>query len=86
MDQPSEVETRLTHLFSDTGIASAVVCSSIHRAKGLEARRVFLLRPTLYPRLPKGVTQTPEQAQQERNAHFVAITRAQETLVYVEEK
>ena len=86
VDQPSEVETRLTHLFSDTGLASAVVCSSIHRAKGLEARRVFLLRPTLYPRLPKGVTQTPEQAQQERNAHFVAITRAQETLVYVEEK
>ena len=82
---PHDLVARLTSLFSDTGAAD-VVCSSIHKAKGLEARRVFVLRPTLYPKRPKDVAYTAARTREEANLHYVAITRAQETLVYVEQK
>lgn len=83
---PRELETRLEALFSDTGNGGTIVCSSVHKAKGLEAQRVFILRPTLNPKPPKGKERTPKQVQEERNIEYVAITRAQKTLVWVEAK
>jgi len=59
---------------------SAVMCSSVHKAKGMEAPRVFVLRPDLMP-LPW--CQSDWQRQQELNLKYVAITRAQEELVWV---
>lgn len=45
-----ELEARLADVFADTGgKGSQVVCSSVHRAKGLEAERVFVLADTLRP-------------------------------------
>jgi superfamily I DNA/RNA helicase len=49
-----------------------ITCSSVHRAKGLEAERVFVLAKTLR-------TDNDE----ERNISYVAITRAKSSLVYV---
>lgn len=51
-----------------------VLCSSIHKAKGLEADRVFLLLNTLYLR-----GETPE----EHNIHYVGATRAKSRLTLV---
>lgn len=44
-----DLEARLDALFTDDGLGQAgvVTCSSIHRAKGLEAERVFVLAGTL---------------------------------------
>ena len=73
-----ELVTRIETMFTDAAASSAViVCSSVHRAKGLETARVFILADTLYcggRRLEE-----PEEA----NIHYVAITRAKETLVMV---
>lgn len=46
-----EVRRRLDDLFTEDGRPS-VLCSSIHRAKGLEARHVFVLKDTLFPPPP----------------------------------
>jgi superfamily I DNA/RNA helicase len=55
--------------------------SSIHRAKGLEAKRVFILRPDL---LPHPMAKSEWARGQEKNLSYVAKTRAIETLVYVD--
>lgn len=59
-----------------------VMFSSIHRAKGLEADRVFLLQPK-GAEIPHPMAKTPWQKGQEMNLLYVAITRAKEELVYV---
>lgn len=61
----------------------SVVCSSIHRAKGLEADRVFLVRPDIVRLKWKG--QQPWQAYQEQCCEYVAITRAKRELFLVED-
>ncbi len=58
---------------------AAARCLSIHKAKGLEADRVFLIRPDL---LPHRLAKLPWQRVQEENLLYVAITRAK-TELYV---
>lgn len=71
-----EVMTRIEALFTDDGLGAAgvVTLSSVHRAKGLEAERVFILRDTLR-----------DYNVEEQNIAYVAITRAKRTLVWVNE-
>jgi superfamily I DNA/RNA helicase len=76
---------RLDDLFSDKG-ADAVVCSSVHKAKGLEAERVFILEPTLSPKLPPSVKPSESRVREEQNIRYVAVTRAITELVWVYEK
>lgn len=70
----AQVEGRIDALFTDDGLGQAgvVTCSSVHRAKGLEARRVFVLWRTMR-----------DYNQEEKNIRYVAITRAIESLVLV---
>jgi superfamily I DNA/RNA helicase len=70
----AEVESRIEALFTDDGLGQAgmITCSSVHRSKGLEAERVFVLLDTLRA-----------TNDEERNISYVAITRAKSTLVYV---
>ena len=56
--------------------------SSIHRSKGLEASRVFLLHPEL---LPHPMAKTAWARGQESNLEYVAKTRAIDSLVIVQE-
>lgn len=69
-----EVITRIEHLFTDDGLGDAgkITCSSVHKAKGLEAKRVFVMADTLR-----------DYSEEEFNIRYVACTRAIETLVYV---
>lgn len=55
------------------------IFSTIHKAKGLEADDVYILRPDL---MPSFYAKSPEAKQQEANLIYVAITRAKNTLTW----
>lgn len=73
-----DFEKAIAALFADetTGV---VELSSIHRAKGLESERVFLLQPD---RMPRRCRSEWEQ-EQEENLLYVALTRAKRELFLV---
>lgn len=77
-----EVVARVERIFTDDRQASGIRLSSIHKAKGLEARRVYLLRPK-GAGCPHPMAKTEWQRGQEMNLLYVAVTRAIEELVYV---
>ena len=60
------------------GRAARVTLSTVHRAKGLEAERVIILRPD---QLPLAVTRDWEK-RQELNLEYVALTRSRRELVF----
>lgn len=68
-------------LFADEH--AAVWLSSIHRAKGLEADRVFVLKPDKMALTWKN--QLDWQAEQEQNLRYVGLTRARKALYFVED-
>lgn len=70
-----ELFARIDDLFADDVNGALVVCSSVHRAKGREADRVFVLAETLYPGGRKGI--------EEQNIEYVAITRAKQQLTWI---
>jgi DNA helicase II / ATP-dependent DNA helicase PcrA len=63
-------------------LPNGIRLSSIHKSKGLEAKRVFLLEPE-GATVPHPMAKSAWQYQQELNLRYVAITRAREELVYV---
>lgn len=69
-----KIVEKITELFSSDKIEEegVITCSSIHRAKGKEANRVFVLQSTLR-----------NYSEEEENLQYVAITRAKNTLVWV---
>lgn len=77
-----DVVQRIKSVFTDERTSPGVRLSSIHRAKGLEARRVFFLMPESAP-CPHYMAKSEWQIGQEWNLKYVAITRAIEELVYV---
>lgn len=58
-----------------------VLLSTIHRAKGLEAERIFLLNPDEMPL--KWSNQQAWELEQEYNIKYVALTRAKHELYLV---
>lgn len=70
---------RAESMFSDLDDRNAVVLSSVHRAKGLEADTVVILRPDL---LPGPWAETPQDVRQERNCLYVAATRSRRLLAF----
>lgn len=67
-----ELCRRCDELFSDNAEHGAVMCSSVHRSKGLETDRVYLIEETF-----RGTSI------EEQNLRYVAITRAKHTLAWV---
>jgi superfamily I DNA/RNA helicase len=62
-------------------ISGAVLLSTIHKIKGREARRTFFLESGL---IPSKYAETPTDLYQEECLRYVAITRAKESLIYVD--
>lgn len=81
----SEVRAQIESVFSnfepDGKPKHAVIMSSIHRAKGLEADSVYWLLPDKQCKAPQAWAQ-----RQELHLKYVAITRAKNCLTFVAEK
>jgi DNA helicase-2/ATP-dependent DNA helicase PcrA len=71
-----EMEGVIDLLFTDDGLGDKgmITLSSVHKAKGLEADKVFVLAWTL----------RTGKSQEEDNIHYVAVTRARDVLTYVQ--
>ena len=67
-----ELTRKLEMLFNDETGAASVMCSTVHKAKGLEADRVWVLEDTLR-----------DGNQEEQNVRYVAYTRARKELCLV---
>lgn len=72
-----ELLNRIKEVFKSS--KKGVTVSTIHRAKGLEWRYVYLVNPNFVGKFGK----TPTQKQQELNLKYVGITRAINELHYV---
>lgn len=70
----------ITDLFTNNSDSDVLTMCTIHKAKGLEWHRVFLLDPQL---MPSKFAKRPWELVQEGNMWYVAITRAKDTLVYL---
>lgn len=71
-----DLKQKIKSIFTDD--LNGIVLSTIHKVKGLEADRVFIIRPDLIP-LPNAKSW---QYMQEKNLEYVAITRAKSDLIY----
>ena len=70
---------RIETMFEDTyGKQRVITCSTVHKAKGLEADRVFILADTF-----KG-SWTESGGGEEGNLKYVAVTRAKKELIWVD--
>lgn len=90
-----DLRWRISRLFSETEdnekhAEDLVVFSSVHKAKGLERDRVWLLRDTFMKSRPARrdaatgeVLEWAEPSQEECNIYYVALTRAREELYMV---
>jgi len=74
----------LNRMFSDSGggSASTILLSTIHKSKGREWEKVFILGENRYQ--PSKYAKQPWMKQQEMNLCYVATTRAKDTLVHIE--
>lgn len=78
----NDLTAKIESMFSDNGPA-ILTLSTIHKAKGLEFQRVFVLDAWL---MPSKYARTPEAKMQEANLQYVAVTRAQLDLFYITSK
>lgn len=76
-----DVAEKIDKLFSDD-TSSGIILSTAHKSKGLEADNIHIIKPHLMPL--KSVTLDWE-IEQEKNLHYVAITRAKKHLYYIQD-
>lgn len=72
----TDLKNKITLIFTDN--IEGICLSTVHKVKGLEANRVFIIRPDL---LPMDVRK-PWQVIQEKNLEYVAYTRAKLELIF----
>ena len=70
----TQLKSYINKMFTDDKIENAVMLSTAHKSKGLEANRVIILLPNKLPL--KYPHQKEWQEKQEMNLKYVAITRA----------
>lgn len=74
----------IDRLFTDENVKNAVMLSTVHKSKGLEANRVIIVMPNDLPL--KWRNQKEWQYQQEVNLKYVALTRARKELIFLDAK
>ena len=79
---PSEVVAKINAVFTDASQPGGIRLSSIPNAKGLAAKRVFLLQLEMAC-VPHPMAKLAWEKIQEEHLLYVAMTRAIEELVYV---
>ena len=75
----SELRSRITSIFDDES-KTGIIGSSVHRAKGDESFRVWIVKPEL---MPHPMATQEWQQEQEQNIKYVALTRSKRELVFV---
>lgn len=80
MNDLSELRQKIDSLFSDNDDSGKIVLSTVHKAKGLEADRVFIFD---YSRIRIALTQDWQQTQ-EANLHYIALTRSTNELYLID--
>ena len=73
---------RIENIFTDDKTSPGIKLSSVHKAKGLESNRVFILLPK-GAEMPHPMSKSAWQKKQEMNIKYVAITRAIKELIWV---
>ncbi|MDO8473184.1 MAG: UvrD-helicase domain-containing protein [Dehalococcoidia bacterium] len=73
---------RIEAVFTDDKASPGIRLSSVHKAKGLESRHVYILLPEKAG-MPHPMAKSAWQRDQEMNLKYVAITRAIEELTWV---
>lgn len=73
-----ELIAHIKAVFKESG--DGICLTTIHKSKGLENERIYFLCPEL---LPSKYAVMDWQKEQEENLEYVAITRAKEELIYV---
>lgn len=76
-DGINDLKNKIKQIFTDQ--IEGIVLSTVHKIKGLESKRVFIVRPDL---LPMKINTRGWQYQQEKNLEYVAYTRAIEELIF----
>jgi len=76
VDRVGDLSLTIEKIFSDK-MQLGVMFMTVHKAKGLEAEKVFIIRPDLMPH-PKATN-----LEAEMNIRYVAITRAETVLTFV---
>lgn len=77
--EPMLVINKINGIFSDEN-TEGICLSTIHKSKGLEADRVFIIHPEL---MPSKYARKSWEMKQESNLMYVAYTRAKSTLGFV---
>ena len=79
IDDPLIVMEKIDKIFSDKN-QEGICLSNIHKSKGLESNRVFILHREL---MPSRRATLPWEIEQENNLIYVAYTRAKKTLGFI---
>lgn len=79
IEDPLVVMEKIDKIFSDNN-QQGVCLSNIHKSKGLESNRVFILHREL---MPSRRATLPWEIEQENNLIYVAYTRAKKTLGFI---
>ncbi|BCM88765.1 ATP-dependent DNA helicase Rep [Abditibacteriota bacterium] len=80
-----QIEAKIKRIFEEKDPAGAVILTSVHSSKGLEADTIWLASPNLMPHpaaLKKG---RAEDIEQEHNLKYVALTRSMRRLIFIDE-
>lgn len=82
VEKRSDIDKFIKDVFSDEG-KEGIQLSTIHRAKGLEADRVFIICPSL---IPSRLARMDWEIEEEKHLQYVMCTRPKNQLNFVTER